>query len=67
MQCFELCFIILCPSILATVGKLSEAGHPSKYKPGSTLINFVDQTDTGNHHAMPPTKSTTEAKYEDQY
>jgi len=33
-----------------------EDGHPSRYKPGPTCVNFVHATNATNHYAMPPTK-----------
>ena len=32
-----------------------EDGHPSRYKPGPTCVNFVHATNAANHYATPPT------------
>ena len=32
-----------------------EDGHPSKYSPGPTCVNFVPATNSANHCATPPT------------
>ena len=31
-----------------------EDGHPSRYKPGPTCVNFVHSTNAANHYATPP-------------
>jgi len=35
-----------------------EDGHPSKYYPGPTCVNFVHATNSANHYATPPTYSS---------
>jgi len=32
-----------------------EDGHPSKYSPGPTWVNFVHAMNSANHYTMPPT------------
>ena len=42
-----------CPTPLHMTGSVTRAsGHPSKYYPGSTLLNFSDLKRTGYHSAM---------------
>jgi len=31
----------------------TEDGHPSKYKPGRVLINYIDRTQRANHYTTP--------------
>jgi len=32
-----------------------EDGHPSRYYPGPTYVNFVHAPNAANHYATPPT------------
>jgi len=40
-----------------------EDGHPSKYQPGPTCVNFVRATNSVNHYATPPTMWRTHRQY----
>jgi len=34
-----------------------EDGHPSKYYPGPTCVNFVHAMNAANHYATPPSNA----------
>ena len=36
-----------------------EDGHPSKYYPGPTCVNFVHATNAANHYNTPPARATS--------